>query len=170
MTKPDLNNANGNLVSAGILSNNWQTEEITDLNEIFRNVLNQYILEQGIIFRLDKLPMVNGNQEYVTCLFDALISMVVNHPPANSKLFLYVKCSREKVDNDIIDLSVTDGTSLFKIEVYSNITTDKNWETLYKDKLEDCSLQATKISGRFSFSPITNTGCLFSLTLPGKIN
>ena len=170
MTKPDLNSVNGNFISTGVLSSSWQTEEITDLNEIFRNVLDKYILERGIIFRLDRLPLVNGNQEYVTCLFDTLMSMVFSHPPGNSKLFLYVKCFPETVDSDVMDLRVKADSTLFKIEIYSNITTDKNWEILYQDKLAECSLQATNMSGSFSFSPITNTGCLFSLTLPGKIN
>ena len=96
--------------------------------------------------------------------------LVVNHPPANSKLFLYVKCVREKVDSDVMDLRIAGGSALYKIEIYSNITTDKNWEIMYQDKLAECSLQATNISGSLSFSPIVNTGCLFSLMLPGKIN
>ena len=119
---------------------------------------------------MDSLPLVNGNQEYITCLFDTLMSMVFSHPPGNSKLFLYVKCFPETVDSDVMDLRVKADSTLFKIEIYSNITTDKNWEILYQEKLAECSLQATNMSGSFSFSPITNTGCLFSLTLPGKIN
>jgi hypothetical protein len=170
LTKPDLNNVNGNFISTAVLSSNWQIEEVADLNEIFRNVLNKYVLDRGIIFRLDKLPLINGNHEYVTCLFDTLMSMVVNHPPVNSKLFLYIKCIPEKVDSDVMDLRVTGGSALYKIEIYSNITTDKNWEMSYQEKLAECSSQATNISGSLSFSPITNTGCLFSLTLPGKIN
>ena len=170
MINPDLNKVNGNFISTGVYSGNLQPEEVTDLDEVFRDVLNKYTVEKGIIFRLDKLPSVNGNREHVRFLFDALISMVVNHPPANSKLFLYVKCSPEKVDSDIMDLRLAPGNALYKIDVYSNITTDKNWEMLYLEKLKECALEATKISGNFSFSPIMNTGCLFSLTLPGKYN
>ena len=172
MTKPNLNNINGNFIPPEVLSNNLQASEITDLNEILQSVLDKYSVEQqnNFICRFDKLPLVYGDREHYICLFDALISMIISHPPHNSKLFLYVRCAEAKEDNEIIDLRPIAGTILCKIDIYSNITTDKNWEVVYQNKLTECALQATKNSGSFSFSPISNTGCLFSVTLPGKIN
>ena len=153
-----------------MLSVNGQGEKISDLNDIFRNVLENYTVDRGIIFRCDRLPIVKGDPEYFSCLFDALIAMITAHPPLGSKLFLYIKCFPEKLDDDTIHLSIEGDETLYRIEVYSNITTDENWKILYKTRLADCKVQAAKISGHFSFSPITNTCCLFSLTLPGKIN
>jgi hypothetical protein len=170
LTKPNIKSANGNVLATGMLSGNEQGEKRADLNDIFRNVLENYTVDRGIIFRCDKLPIVKADPEYFSCLFDALVSMITAHPPVGSKLFLYIKCFPEKLDDDIIDLSKEGKETLYRIEIYSNITTDENWEMLYKARLADCKLQATKISGHFSFSPITNTGCLFSLTLRGKIS
>ena len=96
--------------------------------------------------------------------------MIVSHPPQGSKLYLYVKCFPETVDDDVMDLRVDAQTAIYKIEIYSNITTDKEWEMLHQAKLAECNLQAAKVKGRFSFSPVVNTGCVFSLTLPGKIS
>jgi hypothetical protein len=96
--------------------------------------------------------------------------MIVSHPPVGSKLYLYVKCSPETVDNEVMDLRLADGDGLYKIEIYTNITTDQHWEMLYQAKLAECNLQAAKNRGNFSFSPVANTGCVFSLTLAGKIN
>lgn len=171
MTKPDLNNLHSDFIPPGVLSKNYQAEEITDLNDILQSVLDKYTVDQekGFIFRFDKLPFAFGSKEHYTCLFEALISMIISHPPFNSKLFLYVRCTEEKRDEEIMDLTLTGGSSLYKIDIYSNITTDKNWELGYQNKLAECALEATKNSGSFSFSPISNTGCLFSVTLPGKI-
>jgi hypothetical protein len=96
--------------------------------------------------------------------------MIISHPPVNSKLFLYVKCAEEKQEDDVIDLQLTEEHSFCKIDIYSNINTDKDWETSYQSKLAECALQASKIEGSFSFFPISNTGCLFSVTLPVKNN
>lgn len=170
MTKPYINSVNGNFISKGILSGNWQAQEIADLDQIFRNVLSAHTVNGGIIFRCDKLPLSPGNPEYFTCLFDAIISMIVSHPPFGSKLFLYVKCFPEVLDSDVMDLRENENDAPFKIEIYSNITTDKDWEMSYQAKLADCNVQSTRVSGNFSFTPIANTGCLFSLTLRGKIN
>lgn len=170
MTNPDLNKLNGNFISAGVLSSSWQAGEVVDLNDVFRNVLHKYSLTGGIIFRCDKMPLVEGSPENYSCLFDALLSMIVSHPPVGSKLFLYIKCFPEMVDSDVMDLLVKGDYSRYKIEIYSNITTDKNWEMLYQAKLAECKSQSAKVSANFLFSPIANTGCLFSLTLPGKIN
>lgn len=172
MTTPNLDNIQDKFIPPEVLSNNWQVEEAIDLNEILRSVLDKYAAyqEKGFIFRSEKLPLVSGNIQNYTCLFDTLMSMIISHPPVNSKLFLYVRCAEEKQDNDVIDLRIPEGSSLYKIDIYSNITTDKNWEVVYQHKLTECALGATKSSGSFSFSPISNTGCLFSVILPGKIN
>jgi hypothetical protein len=171
LTKPDLNNINGNYISAGTLTgSNWQGDPLVDLNDVFRTVLDKYSVPGGLIFRCDKLPVTNGNSEDFTCLFDALIAMIVAHPPIGSKLYLYVKCSPETVDSEVMDLRVSGGDNLYKIEIYTNITTDKHWEMLYQARLAECNLQAAKIKGNFSFSPVVNMGCVFSLTLAGKIN
>ena len=171
MRKSELNNTNNNFHSvAGLHGGDEKPEQSVDLNEIFRAVLDTYSVDGGLIFRCDKLPIAIGSPEDFTYLFDALLSMIVSHPPQGSKLYLYVKCFPETVDDDVMDLRVDAQTAIYKIEIYSNITTDKEWEMLHQAKLAECNLQAAKVKGRFSFSPVVNTGCVFSLTLPGKIS
>jgi hypothetical protein len=65
---------------------------------------------------------------------------------------------------------LTEENSFCKIDIYSNINTDKDWEASYQSKLAQCALQASRIRGSFSFFPISNTGCLFSVTVPVKNN
>jgi len=172
LIEPLLNNLNGNLIPTEIFSNNFQVKEIADLNEVLHYVLGKYTIseDKNFIFRFDKMPLVFGNNEQYTSLFDALMSMIISHPPVNSKLFLYVKCAEEKQENDRMDVQLTGEHSFCKIDIYSNINTDKNWVATYQSKLAECALQASKIRGSFSFFPISNTGCLFSVTLPVKNN
>jgi hypothetical protein len=172
LIEPLINNLNGHLIPPEILSNNFQLKEIADLNEVLRFVLDKYTAgeNKNFIFRFDKMPLVFGNKEQYGCLFDALMSMIISHPPVNSKLFLYVKCVDQKPDNEVMDLQSTEENPFCKIDIYSNINTDKDWEASYQSKLAECALQASEIRGSFSFFPISNTGCLFSVTLPVKNN
>ena len=172
MTRPNLDNIHNKFIPPEVLSNNWQSEELTDLNEVIRSVMEPYSTEheKQYIFRSDKLPVVLGKEENYMCMFSTLVSMIMDHPPVNSKLFLYVRCAEEKQDDDIIDLRINEAVVLYKIDIYCNITTDKNWELAYQHKMSECALEITKNKGSFSFAPISNTGCLFSVTLPEKFN
>lgn len=141
-----------------------------DLNEILQAVCNRYIIEQGkdFILRFENLPLVQGSEQVFQKLFDSIASMVLNHPPYKSKLFLYVAC-KEQIEDEIMDLRLTDAIRLYKIDFYSNIITDQQWIEQYGSTLNECDLIARQSSGSFTFFPICNTGCLFSISLPGKI-
>jgi hypothetical protein len=170
LTKTHLNNKSNKFVLPEIVDD-WHPEEI-DLNEVVRSICYKYSIDQqkNFILRFDKLPIAGGNKDHFQCLFDGLIEMIVNHPPVNSKLFLYIKCTEQPGDAEIIDLRLTAETKLYKIDLYTNITTNEHWELLHKNKLNECSSLAIQNGGSISFSPISNTGCLFSLILSGKIN
>jgi hypothetical protein len=170
--KPLVNSLSDKSSVPEVLTKTLQPGSGVDLNEVLSSVLENYCTAQpnNCIFRFDNLPFVIGTKEHFTRLFNALIFMITSHPPINSKLFLYVKCTEQKWDNEIIDLGVSTGKTLYKIDLYTNITTDENWETLYHSSLEECTLLTAQNNGSFSFYPISNTGCLFSVLLPGKIN
>ncbi|HUS03767.1 MAG TPA: hypothetical protein VMY77_18635 [Chitinophagaceae bacterium] len=171
MTTPQVNNTTGNFIPLNLGTHGDQAEEV-DLNEILHLVLNKYTIDQQLnfILRLDPLPVVVGNKEHFDCLFDSLISMIVDHPPVNSKLFLYIKCETLPTDNEIIDLQLAPGKQFNKIDFYTNINTNDQWKTAFNTKLTECAELATNNNGSFSFFPISNTGCLFSIVLPGKFN
>ena len=171
MTQPHIDTIITNtLVSPQIVPDN--EEEVFDLNEALITLMQKYSDEdhKNFIVRFDNLPVVFGNKDHLTCILDALISMITSHPPNNSKLFLYVNCAEEKLDNEIVDLNTEPEKKLYKIDFYTNINTDEHWKAIYNSKLSECSLLGTQVGGKFSFYPISNTGCLFSVLLQGKTN
>jgi hypothetical protein len=144
--------------------------EYIDLNEILLSAVQKYSEEmKNLIFRYDKLPVAYGSKNQFTQLVDALVCMIINHPPSNSKLFLYIKSEEQVNDSEVIDLRLHEGMKWYKIDFYTNIHTDEEWKKIYTEKLAECSL-ISQNGNDFSFFPISNTGCLFSVTLPGKIN
>lgn len=170
--QPPLNN----LFSNGVYHNNGSGQlhfqDNINLNELVQSITQAYTVEGNSLFilRLDKLPVVVGERQVLTHLFATLLAMMVNHPPANSKLFMYIKCVEEQDEPDILDLRVTEGTRMYQMHFHTNINTDEGWQLFCKDRLAECGLIAQQHKGNFNFHTISNTGCLFSLTLPGKLN
>ena len=168
MIQPQVNNLSGKFVP---LQDSQENEEMdVDLNEIVQTICNGYTTTgKSFILRSDRLPHVNGNKEALILLFSELIYTIISHPPQNSKLFLYITCREQPQDAEVMDLRFTGNFKMYLIDLHTNITSDELWMNLYKNKLEECSVLIHQIGGSFSFFPICNTGCLFSISLPGKI-
>lgn len=148
-----------------------QAFEEVNLNDILGRSMKKMETEYGqvsLIQKFDKLPVVKGRKEYLTLLFEALLSMVYSLPPVNTKSLLYIQCTEDRVDRDIMDLSTRHEAS-FSICFHTNIRTCESWMQLNQTKLEEAYIIASKISGSLAHYNITKTGCLFSLKISGKI-
>ena len=170
--KPSMNNILTGTSSPAFLSVHQGMKQEVDLNQVFQSGMQKHVTHEKktlSIVRSDKLPVVSGQKEQFVELLDMMIEMIISYPPAGSKLFLYVKCDVEERDPEIMDLSLSKDFRLCTLYFYTNITTDDRWKMMYKDRLAQCAIIAAENQGKFSSYAISNTGCLFSLTLPGKI-
>jgi hypothetical protein len=168
LLQPQENNLSDTFITSKGSQENDQLN--VDPNDIVQIICSRYITTgKNFILRSDKLPHISGNKETFTRLFDELISMIINHPPQNSKLFLYITCKEQPQDEEVIDLRFAGDIKMYTIDFHTNITSDDQWIIFYKNKLEEYSVFIRQSGGSFSFFPICNTGCLFSISLPGKI-
>jgi hypothetical protein len=169
-----MNNTIANSVFAQMVANEQTTQliEAVNLTEIFQIALQKHLSvsdRNSIISRLDKLPVVNGNKEQLLLLCNNIITMINRPVQGNSKLFLYIRCE-EQQDKEIMDLRADNGFKMYSICLFTNMSTDENWMLLHKEKLEECALLVQKNKGSFQYNLITDSGCLFSLTFPGKLD
>lgn len=165
---PSLNNNLGVLGHKLSVSGNVGGEEWIDMNQVLRQSLQKNAsggIKEQLILRIDPLPLVRCNAQQYTVMLDALVQMIVLQPPVNSKLYLYIKCEEEKIDTP----DVKRKSPIYKISFYTNIVTDEHWKKLYRNKLIEYSNTFTDKERIFSFHEISNSGCLFSINLPGKI-
>lgn len=127
-------------------------------NERFRKA--QTRLEQlNLIVRCESLPRITGNREEITLLIDTLLSMILQQPPVGSKLFLYVDCEEMRNGKE---------AGRYLIKFHTNLTTNDVWKEVNREELALCERIVARHDGTFSVNNISNTGCLFSLFLPGK--
>ena len=172
-TKTSINQIVHGVASRQAFTGTQSIGDDVNLNQVFQSVMRKHVSEEKrtlSIVRSDQLPFVCGNEQQLMRVFDALVLMIISHPPPNSKLFLYIGCEAEKKDPDVIDLRLPKEYQMYDLRFHTNITTNEQWQLIHQDKLSECAVLAEQNKGRFSFHSIANTGCIFSLSLPGKIN
>lgn len=120
------------------------------------------------IIRYDSLPIVLGKESDLNQLFKIMLHAIIDHPPVESKLFIYIRS--ESLKSDVMNLQVPEGFGQIAISVYTNIIADASWKQLHKKEIEKCGEIINSMHGNFTCHEIVNTGCLFDIELNGKLN
>jgi hypothetical protein len=132
------------------------------LTESLRKI-NKEIKDFDCSIRCESLPTIKGNKAKLSRLFDLLIAAIFASPPRGSKLFLYVDCIQER------DARVKKGIK-YLIKFLTNVTIGKNWKELNADLLMESNQIILAHNGVFSINTVDNSGCLFTISFPGKGN
>lgn len=120
-----------------------------------------------LITRCEPLPQVKANYGDMVKFFDGLLGMILNSAPKTSKLFLYVDC--EEAANNAMEMNLGDGMKRYVIKFHTNISTHGNWKLVNSQALANCQQILFNHNGTLAVNEISRTGCLFSFSLPGKI-
>jgi aminopeptidase C len=143
---------------------------LLDLNTVLRESLKKVqseVLHLQLIVRCESLPQIKADHEEIMELFDDLLRMILNHPPQTSRLFLYVDC--EEDFRDVIDMTLEEDFKRYIIKFHTNVTTHGNWKLINSQALMNCRQILSRYNGNLAVNEISKTGCLFSLSLQGKI-
>ncbi|HEU4471760.1 MAG TPA: hypothetical protein VFR58_11785 [Flavisolibacter sp.] len=151
------------------ISKNNRPATAVSLNDVFRESMKRVQARPGqpdVIVRCESLPFIRTSKDEMIAVFESLITMIFNHPATASKLFLYIDCEESKESQP---LSEEKGEwKYFVIRFYTNITTDKGWMDTNEAVLEKCRQVVASQQGTLVVNSIVNTGCLYTILLPGK--
>lgn len=139
------------------------------LNEIFRESIKKAqsaVDSLDSIVRCENLPLVRGNYEQVTQLFDRLLEMIFRHSAKGSRLFLHVDCT--EYTGEAADPFLEKETRRYLIKFHTNIATSESWHTANNDAIAVCKQILSELNGNLVVNSVSSTGCLFAVTLPGK--
>jgi hypothetical protein len=148
-----------------------KSKHLINLNQVFQTSLELYqetIKKSAPVIRCDNLPSVYGDSVQMLKLFNLLFKMVLLNLPATNNLFLYIKCELDK--EDVIDITMRNGINKFTISVFSNTINIKEWIGSFQQELAELKNICINFSGSFKEHSSSETGCLFTICLPGKIN
>jgi hypothetical protein len=115
--------------------------------------------------RCEALPKVEGSLDQFRDIFEILLSAILIHPPNGSNLFLFIDCNELKEDTP----PLKKGLKSYRIGIHTNIRTDEEWISRTRDELSYCERTLNQFGGSLTVNNIYSTGCLFVISLPGKI-
>ena len=142
---------------------------LTDINEVVQYELisrQQQVQALQAIIRFDALPLVNTTRPVIAQMFHFIFDSIFQHPPSGTKLFVYIKCEKERTE--VMDLSLPEGFQPYEISVFTNIIANENWQQQQQAAITGIRQGAESIKGTFENFAIDKTGCLYKLVLPGK--
>lgn len=147
-----------------------QMPGLLSLNDVLQESLKKaqaQVDKAQLIVRCEPLPHVQIEHAEMTKVFDDLLNMILNQSLPPSKQFLYVDCEEDVTD--VIDMSLSEGMKRYIIKFHTNITTHDNWKLVNNKVLMNCKQILSRHSGNLVVNDISSSGCLFSVSLPGKI-
>lgn len=145
--------------------------EQVNLNDILRQALQQRLQYEkknsNIIIRCDSLPVVETDKKTIVEVFGHIVQMIVSHPPNGTRLFLYVNCEEENKGMSGPDL--VKRYKRYKVSFHTNISTDEAWKKAHEKTIAGCKAVLAQYGAGFTVNDIKSTGCLFSISLLGKM-
>lgn len=144
---------------------------LINLNQVFQTSLELYqetITKSSPIIRCDILPSVQGDSVQMQQLFNLVIKMILLNLPIVNNLFIYIKCDGAK--DEVMDLSIPAGFNKYSINVFSNAIHILERADKFEQEISECKTICTKNNGHFEEHTSSDSGCLFTISLFGKMN
>ncbi|WP_121356530.1 hypothetical protein [Flavisolibacter nicotianae] len=139
--------------------------KLVNTNAIFKKALAQFSkdLRKGIALRCDDLPAVQGAEADFEAVFSLLLQTILQRRANVSRLFLHVHCTSEDIDTDNAA-----GLKQFSIQFNTNISPCADWLQQNEQQLTNVAAILLRNGGRLLVNQLKTTGCIFSVSLPGK--
>ena len=139
---------------------------LVNLNELIHQALKPFMVagrNKDVIVRCSDMPFLKGDRDLVRGALNDLVRMMMQ-APGSSKRFLHVKCRElPPVTRHRPDFSA------FLIEFHTNLYTDTNWKQLHQETIISCQERLLTCNAKLMVHDLLTSGCLFSISLQGKI-
>ena len=143
-----------------------EIQAFINLNEIIRQALRPFLAagrNKDIIVRCSDMPHILGDPELIREVCNNLVRMIMQFP-GGSQRFLHIKCE-EQLPVSRQRLAV----STFRVEFHTNLSTDTNWKQFNHETILACQEKLLACNAILNVHEILTAGCLFSISLQGKI-
>jgi hypothetical protein len=75
----------------------------------------------------------------------------------------------EEDSSDVVDMYLDEAFKRYTIKFHTNVTTHNNWKLVNSQTLINCKQILSKYNANLAVNEVSKTGCLFSVSLQGKI-
>ena len=140
----------------------YESTDLTDLNELLKQVLQPLSgngRNEDLVFRCSQLPFTRGDAAVFKEVFRELLRMIMARN--SGRKFLHISCEEKKPSRG--------GEGQYEICFHTNFATDSNWIRLFGETILDCQARLRACKAFLQVNEISASGCLFSISLQGKI-
>jgi hypothetical protein len=138
---------------------------LVNTNVVLQNVLQQLSAEDRnkIVLRCDDLPYVQGNECDFEFVFSGLLQMILQKKENVSKLFLHINCKTEEEESQ-----KSIGFKSFCIQFKTNIISCADWFEIHEEQINKIATILHKNGSSLAVNQMSGSGCIFSVSIPGK--
>ncbi|RYZ62065.1 MAG: hypothetical protein EOO14_03365 [Chitinophagaceae bacterium] len=136
-----------------------------NINVVLTTVLQSLEPEERtkIVLRCDDLPVAMGDEAAFAQLFRGLLQMILQKKDEVPTLFLHISCAGgEKT------LPANSKAEAYTVQFNTNIIPSTEWFEKNKERLNELSALLLQNNGSLSVNQFKASGCIFSVSLPGK--
>lgn len=137
---------------------------LVNANAALEKILQNLRAEErsNIILRCDELPFFPGLAADIETVFASLLQMILAKKETASKLYLHISCTGEEGQER------RNGIAFYSILFHSNLVLTADWLQQQQQKIEEVKAVVQPYNGGLLVNPATNSGVVFSVSLPGK--
>jgi hypothetical protein len=141
-------------------------QEFINLNEMIRQALKPFLAtgrNKDIIVRCANMPLISGDPDMIQQVCNDLVRMIMQFP-GGSQRFLHIKCEEQ-----LPIIRQRQQVSNFQVEFHTNLSSDSHWKQLNHETILACQEKLLACGAVLTVKEILTSGCLFSISLQGKI-
>lgn len=141
--------------------------KLVDTNSVLRKAIQKLSPEvrSEVVLRCDELVQLQCSEENIEKVFSQLLQLITGAKPAEKKLFLHITCFKEmKKEKETIAL----GLKRYIIQFHTNVTLHSPWIQEAENRISTIASLLPPFGGSLQVNQLKNSGCVFSISLPGK--
>jgi hypothetical protein len=141
--------------------------KLVDTNSFLRKAIQKLSPEtrSEVVLRCDELVQLQCSEENIEKVFSQLLQLIVDAKPSDKKLFLHITCFPElKKQKETIVL----GLQRYIIQFHTNVALHSPWIQEAENRINNIASLLPPFGGSLQVNQLKNSGCVFSISLPGK--
>ena len=139
---------------------------LVDTNVILQRAIQKLPpeLRNEVVLRCDELVHLQCSEEDSENLFTQLLRFIAKGKPLEKKLFLHITCFPDGAET----AAATFGLKRFKLQFHSNSSLHTEGTQEAEKQINSLAAILVPYSGSLQVNQLKNSGCVFSISLPGK--
>jgi len=124
------------------------------------------IRSSSLVLRCAHLPEVEGVHAAYLNVFRQLVQLIAGLQRPGAQLYLHVDCI--EVAPQVASGLVQEGKR-YRVQFQTSAATDADWAATHEMSFAQCRELMQAQGAQFEVFPVRRTGCLFSISLLGKL-